>query len=127
MSISKSIAAPIVVVLCFGVHSVRAQSSSTFQNSCSNITVTGDILKANCRRINGSYNDASIAIRGVENIDGTLKVTGTGASSYQLSCQNIGIVGNILSATCRRINGSSQLSSLTLPGIANIDGVLTYQ
>ena len=126
-SISKSIGAVTVMVVCFAAPNVRAQSASTFQNSCSNITVTGDILRANCRRSNGSYNHASIAIRGVQNIDGTLKTTGTGASSYQLTCQNIGIVGDILSATCRRINGSLQLSSLTLRGIANINGVLTYQ
>ena len=127
MSISKSIVATTVVVLCFDAPSVRAQSASTFQNSCSNMSVTGDVLKADCRTINGSYNQTSIAIRGIENIDGTLKVTGAGASSYQLTCQNIGVVGDVLSASCQRINGSSQFSSLTLPGIANINGVLTYQ
>ena len=88
------------------------------------MSVTGDVLKADCRTINGSYNQTSIAIRGIENIDGTLKVTGA-ASSYQLTCQNIGVVGDVLSASCQRINGSSEFSAL--PGIANINGVLTYQ
>ena len=88
------------------------------------MSVTGDVLKADCRTINGSCNQTSIAIRGIENIDGTLKVTGA-ASSYQLTCQNIGVVGDVLSASCQRINGSSEFSAL--PGIANINGVLTYQ
>jgi hypothetical protein len=127
MPISKSLVVAAAIALCFVAQSVRAQSASSFQNSCSNMTVTANILRANCRKINGSYDQTSIAIRGVENIDGTLRVTGAGASSYQQTCQYIGIVGSVLSATCRRINGSWQLSSLALPGIANINGILTYQ
>jgi hypothetical protein len=123
----KSMAAATTIALCCVASDVRAQSASSFQNSCSNISVTAATLKASCRRVNGTYGATSIAIRGIENIDGTLKMTGTGASSYQRTCRNIGIVGDVLSATCKKIDGSSQLSSLEIPGIANIDGVLTYQ
>src|ERR1700690_3892516 len=117
-AISKRMIPVAAIALCFAASGVQAQSASSFQNSCSNISVTGATLKANCRRINGAYNVTAIAIRGVENIDGSLKVTGTGASSFQRTCQNIGIVGDVLSATCKKIDGSLLLSSLTLPGIA---------
>jgi uncharacterized protein len=104
-----------------------SQSASTFQNSCSDISVSGATLRANCRRINGSYDATSIALRGIENIDGTLMVTGSGASSFQNTCQNISISGAVLSAMCKRRDGSWLTTRLALPGIANIDGALQYQ
>lgn len=47
-------------------------------------------------------------------------------STYQLSCNNIYSRGNILSATCRRANGTFRRTSILLRGIENINGVLRY-
>ncbi|MEH1815209.1 MAG: CVNH domain-containing protein [Nostoc sp.] len=106
----------------------RPSSSSTYQNSCRNIGVSGDILTASCRRRNGTFNLTSIRIRGIENIDGKLRYTGrsTAPSTYQYSCPSIGVAGATLSASCRKINGTFNPTSIRIRGIENIDGILKY-
>jgi CVNH domain len=47
-------------------------SSSSFQNSCTNITITGNTLVANCRRVNNTYNTTSILVPGIRNNNGVL-------------------------------------------------------
>jgi CVNH domain-containing protein len=47
-----------------------------------------------------------------------------GTSSFQRSCDHISIAGNALVATCRRVDGSMNRTSLVLLGIENIDGEL---
>ncbi|MEH2244475.1 hypothetical protein, partial [Nostoc sp.] len=48
-------------------------------------------------------------------------------SSYQKSCSNIKVEnGNLLSATCIKIDGSYNNTSIRIPGIENINGVLTF-
>ncbi|MEH2006031.1 CVNH domain-containing protein [Nostoc sp.] len=103
-------------------------SGSSYQNSCRNIGVSRDILTASCRRKNGTYNPTSIPIRGIDNIDGTLKYgsSPTARSSYQNSCRAIGVSGAILLASCRRINGTYNPTSIPIRGIDNIDGTLKY-
>ncbi len=113
----------VAAALMSGAH---AQPSS-FQRTCRSIGVTGATLHATCRRINGSWNRTAIQIRGIENINGSLRVTGGGASSYQLTCRNIGANGDVLFATCRRVDGAWQPTSIHIPDIANIDGVLRYE
>jgi hypothetical protein len=46
---------------------------STFQNSCAGIGIAGSTLFAHCRRIDGSFNRASILVPGIANIDGVLR------------------------------------------------------
>jgi hypothetical protein len=105
----------------------NAQAPSTFQNSCRNLTIAGNTLAAECRRIDGSFAQTSILLRGIANNDGTLTIVGLGSqSSFQNSCSNIQITGITLTATCRRMNGSSNNSSILLPGIGNDNGVLKY-
>jgi hypothetical protein len=48
-------------------------------------------------------------------------------SSFQNSCARIGVAGSTLFADCRRIDGSFNRTSIAIPGIANINGVLRYQ
>jgi CVNH domain/CHAT domain len=48
------------------------------------------------------------------------------SSTYQLTCQNISIEGDKLSATCRKINGSYNPISIRILGIENNDGELKY-
>jgi hypothetical protein len=89
--------------------------------------VTDTLLTAECKRMDGSWNRTAIQIDGTENINGNLKLTGATPSSYQRSCRDIGANGDVLFATCRRIDGSWTASEILLPGIANIDGVLRLQ
>lgn len=114
-----------LVAACFA-SGAQAQPSS-FQLTCREIGVSGATLHATCRRMNGSWNRTAIQIRGIENINGNLRVTGAVPSSYQLTCRNIGANGDVLFATCRRVDGAWQPTSLRIPDIANIDGVLRYE
>jgi hypothetical protein len=50
----------------------------------------------------------------------------TSPSNYQNSCRNLQVEGMILSARCRRINGSYSATSIQIRGIENRDGNLTY-
>ena len=47
-------------------------NSSNFQNSCTNITIAGNTLVADCRRTNGTYNKTSILVPGISNNNGVL-------------------------------------------------------
>jgi murein DD-endopeptidase MepM/ murein hydrolase activator NlpD len=104
-----------------------ATKNSSYQLTCSNISVEGDTLLADCRKRNQTIKRTSIRILGIENIDGDLKDNGTkNPSTYQNSCNNISVAGATLSANCRKINGSYKSTSILIPGIQNIDGTLSY-
>ena len=123
MGISALVA--VVAVELLLVSSAQARPSS-FQRTCVDIGVRGAALFATCRRIDGSWHRTSLEIDGVENINGSLRVTGVSPSSFQLTCRNIGINGDVLFATCRRIDGGWQPTSIHLPDVENIDGDLRY-
>jgi hypothetical protein len=120
------LAAGLMAACCTGF-SAHAQAPSSFQRSCRDITVSGAVLSAVCRRMDGSWNRTAIQIDGIENIDGHLRVTGGGPSSYQRSCRNMAANGDVLFANCRRMDGSWRPTDIHIPGIANIDGVLRYE
>ena len=125
-SMRAALVAVFIPIVCAGA--AQAQSPSSYQMSCTHIGVAGSTLFANCRRINGSFNHTSILIPGIENINGVLKFNGMDqASSFQNSCSAIGVAGKTLFANCRRIDGGFTRTSILIPGIANIDGVLRYQ
>jgi CVNH domain len=115
-----------LAIVCAAGHA-RAQSASSFQQSCNNIRVTGSTLSASCRRVDGSFNNTSILLKGIANNNGVLQVTGTGQSSFQDSCTDISVAGSTLSANCRKIDGSFNGTSILIPGIANNNGVLVHQ
>jgi hypothetical protein len=48
------------------------------------------------------------------------------ASSFQQSCNNIQVAGSTLSASCRRVDGSSNNTSILIRGLANNNGVLQF-
>jgi hypothetical protein len=105
----------------------QAVEASSYQSSCRNIGISGDLLSANCRTRAGGYKNTNIRVRGIENNDGNLRFVGLGvSSSYQRSCRNIGVAGATLTASCRRINGTYKGTAILIPGIKNIDGNLTY-
>ncbi|MEM7727105.1 MAG: CVNH domain-containing protein [Cyanobacteria bacterium P01_A01_bin.45] len=109
-------------------NTVKKREVSSYQKSCRNISIRGNLLSASCRTIRGSYKNTKLTLLGIQNIDGVLKYEGNpnAKSSYQKSCRNISISGNRLSASCRTIRGSYKDTRLTLLGIENIDGVLKY-
>ncbi|GAA6614237.1 CVNH domain-containing protein [Scytonema sp. NUACC26] len=106
----------------------EAYGGSNYTNSCSNIRIFGDTLSATCRRVDGSYTRTAIKVRGIENVNGNLSyISNPNASStYQNSCTRIYVSGDTLSATCRRVNGSYNRTAIEIPGISNINGVLSY-
>lgn len=125
MRLVSFLALSIAIVCAAGY--ARAQSASSFQQSCNNIQVSGSTLSASCRRVDGSFNNTSILIRGIANNDGRLQVTGTGPSSFQDSCSDISVAGSTLSANCRKMDGSFNRTSILIPGIANNNGNLVHQ
>jgi hypothetical protein len=106
----------------------NSRSDSSYQNSCWNTQVDGATLSARCRRINGGSMRTSILIRGIENRNGNLTYfsSSKSASNYSDSCWNTQVDGATLSARCRRINGSSTLTSIPIRGIENRNGTLIY-
>lgn len=103
------------------------QLSSNFYPTCTDIFVNGNVLSATCNKVDGSPNQTSLVLMGIENIDGQLIITDPNKpSSFQDSCTNISVNGNVLSATCNKADGSPNQTSLVLDGIENIDGTLTY-
>ncbi|MDZ7960659.1 MAG: CVNH domain-containing protein [Aulosira sp. DedQUE10] len=101
--------------------------SSNYHFTCKNISINGDVISATCQREDGSWNETSIVLKGIENIDGILEVTNPDKpSSFQFSAMNISIYGDVLSATCRREDSLWNESSIVLNGIENIDGNLEY-
>lgn len=45
-------------------------------------------------------------------------------STFQYSCRDISLHSNVLSATCKRINGSDKRTTVVLRGINNRNGLL---
>jgi hypothetical protein len=119
--------ASVLVPVFGGLPAAQAQAPSSYQSSCTDISIAGATLVATCRRIDGSFNQTSIVLRGIENIDGRLEFTQPGqTASFQNSCNDIHVIGSTLTANCRRINGSFERTSLLIPEISNINGVLRY-
>ncbi|MEH1870705.1 CVNH domain-containing protein [Nostoc sp.] len=109
------------------INSPASATPSSYQESCNNISVFGNVLSANCSQVSGSFKKTSIVLHGIENINGTLKVTDPGkVSNYHFTCRHIRIRGNYLEAACNRINGTTMWTSVVLQGIENINGVLKY-
>jgi hypothetical protein len=114
-------------VVCLGGVSAASDAPSSYQLTCSNISLSGNVLSAVCRRRNQTLNRTSIVLRGIENIDGTLRVINPGGiASFQLTCRNTSVNGSQLSGSCRKINQTYVNTSTNINGIENINGVLTY-
>ncbi|MEH2335255.1 LamG-like jellyroll fold domain-containing protein [Nostoc sp.] len=102
--------------------------NSNYQETCTDISILGDVLSATCRKRDDSLNNTSIVLKGIENIDGQLTIIDPNKpSNYQGSCSDISVQGNLLSATCRKGDGSLNKTSIVLDGIENIDGNLIYK
>ena len=68
-----------------------------------------------------------VVLNGVENIDGTLEQHSTSQyATFQESCFDESIKGDVLTATCLTIDQNLKTTSVELLGIENIDGQLEY-
>jgi len=114
-----------IIGLSLTAFNVTAAGTSTFDQTCTKISITGDVIHAECRKKDQTPHKTQIALVGIENINGTLTITGK-KTSFQETCSNISISGHVLKATCRKRDQSNNNTSLILQGIANIDGTLTY-
>ncbi|WP_254173513.1 CVNH domain-containing protein [Planktothrix pseudagardhii] len=102
-------------------------ASSSYQLTCEDIDIYGSVLEATCRRRDQSLNQTDLLLKGIENIDGTLKVTSSWRpANFDQSCDDISIRGDVISARCRTRAGYYVSTSLRLTGIENIDGELQY-
>lgn len=111
--------------------SAPAFATTTFQNTCSNISFvySGNdaAVQAVCLRADGTPNQTKLLLPGISNQNGVL-TQGSGASTFQKSCGNIQIIitgpNALLSALCRTSSGSSNSTSLSLSNINNNNGNL---
>ena len=125
-----------MVVVGLGAGDAKAQSRSTFQDSCSEIRyATDDVgtpaIAATCLRADGvTQNQSMVAIRGISNNEGRL-VGGPGVSSFQTSCRRmrVEVQGEhvVLLASCYRSNGQRVDASARLYDIENNDGNLRHR
>ncbi len=132
MKLGKFLHAIVVLVFVVSVALISKPMSawavaSNYQLTCSNIQVQENVLSADCRRRDQSVRSTSITLKGIENIDGTLKVLNPDmTANYNLTCTNIAASGNQISAKCRTRNGAYVDTSTVINGIENIDGNLQY-
>ncbi len=109
-----------------------AFATTTFQNTCSNISFVysgnNAAISAVCLHSNGTPNPTTLVLQGISNQNGIL-TQGSGASTFQQSCGNIQIIitgpNALLSAMCRTSAGGSNATSLPLSNINNNNGTLS--
>ncbi|MEM7008569.1 MAG: CVNH domain-containing protein [Thermodesulfobacteriota bacterium] len=96
----------------------------SYQNSCRNMDVRGNILQAQCQRQDGSWRYTSIdyedCYSDITNQNGRLQCgqrhhhNMVPRGSYKQTCRDIGMNGEILSAQCEKENGNWRWSSLNV-------------
>jgi hypothetical protein len=121
------LAAILSFVVSLGGVSPAFAAPSSYQFSCADISVSGNVLSAACKRRNQSFSRASIVLKAIENIDGTLKFTDPNKdANFNLSCKDTSVSGDRLSGKCQKIDGSYVNTAITINGIENLDGNLAY-
>jgi hypothetical protein len=95
----------------------------SWQQTCRNSSVQGNMLYASCQRMNGGWRDSSINYRqcsngAVANDNGNLVCESNSnngqmpGGSWQQTCRNSNVQGNMLYASCQRMNGGWRDSSI---------------
>jgi hypothetical protein len=120
-----------VAVLVLLLPAARAQQlpRGSYLRTCPEASAYRNRLTAVCRGRDGQWRQTTLAnidrcVGDIANVDGRLRCNYAPAApapslpggSYQQSCTNIGINGNMLTATCRTMKGRMQRTSL-----ANVD------
>jgi hypothetical protein len=113
---------------------IQPDRDGSYRQSCENIYWEGNVLHANCRRMNGTWvhttmPDANRCLGGLDNIDGYLRCDTTPKGSFWDSCVNVGWSGRTLWADCRSRSGNWRHTSIDLffcrTEVWNNDGYLT--
>ena len=107
---------------------------SSFQRSCSNIDLNLESnnawIVADCGDGSGRDRPAEIAIRGIYNDHGRLRLGNDFSSSFQRSCRDVVLDVNQndvgIVATCGDGNGGEIRDSISIQNIHNRNGTLVY-
>jgi CVNH domain len=130
--ILSGITAASILMVGFAASAQQAPTGS-YQRTCSNVSVSGTTLNASCKGFNGQSMQTDLpfyasCVGDIGNINGTLACAGPNGS-YALTCTDVAVKGDTLSASCKKING--QLENTSLKGfqgfqgnISNCDGKL---
>ena len=120
-------------VISFNLVVDRAMATGDFSQSCADIKLDGSSLSAECRKINGAYENTTINLDDyIGNLDGTLS---WGDHLFSRTCKDI-YLGQLLSnreyvinASCEKRDGYTyEATEINLDDhIANIDGALKYE
>lgn len=117
----------LVVLASLGlVMTGTAFAAGNFSQTCSNVSISGSVLSAVCKKADGRTNNTTKFDLGtkVGNINGALQWN---SGAFQQSCTNMTVQGATLSATCKTMAGASVPTTLNLDeNIANLNGVLSY-
>jgi CVNH domain len=132
MKLAKLVNAIAVFIFVFSITLIGSSLSavaapSSYQQTCTDISISANVLSGNCRKINGLFNKTSIALKGIENIDGTLRVLDPNKSAnFNLTCEGTAVYADQLSSSCRTRDQRLVSTKTRINGIENIDGVLKY-
>jgi hypothetical protein len=102
----------------------------SWQQTCRNSSVQGNMLYASCQRMNGGWRDSSINYRqcrnfAVANDNGNLVCESNSnngwmpGGSWQQTCRNSSVQGNTLYASCQKMNGGWRDSSINYRQCSN--------
>ena len=106
---------------------LAAWQPSTYQETCTDISISGNVLSAKCKTLRGDFVNASIKLLGIENINGELTQTSQlTPSNFPRTCRSIGINKTTIYASCKSEKGDFVESSTEIIGIENNDGRLEY-
>ncbi|HXH75342.1 MAG TPA: CVNH domain-containing protein [Bacteriovoracaceae bacterium] len=110
-----------------GISAPSHAQRSSFQRSCHDVYISsnGQYLQANCASRRGQYFQTDIQVVSIHNSNGHLiNEQDCRASSFQRTCRDFQMNGDVLSATCRSERGDAVYSSVALSGIDNRNGQL---
>src|SRR5215469_8785053 len=129
-----------IVLAIFALVTVLSGSSQdippgTYRDSCRNIKMRGDQLRARCQTSQGNWvktslNSVDRCVGDITNVEGQLTCSqnsGPPEGTYTQSCKNIRVRYNTLYARCKTMNGQWVDTSLSdynrcSGGIGNFDG-----
>lgn len=124
------------VAMLVGTMSVMAEMpASDYQNTCKDIKLDKNMLKASCEKTDKTSMDTSITINGLANVDGVLTYgevkcpTDSTPPGDASTCKDMSIEkdGVTLKGECQKNDKSFIPASIAISNITNIDGKLTYK
>lgn len=109
----------------------RSQATS-FVQTCKDLALDDDTLYdtlyADCKTPQQTFKRTSLLLKGIENIDGQLKVSSSWKpSNFSWTCENISFRGSVIFARCKTRAQRYTPTRLELTGIVNVGGELQYK